>query len=359
MKSKHIQHLLPYQLFEATNIGFLTTRQKNFLNDCTNGSWTLNPSTNLVDIAGNFYCVNQKLDSFLGVFFGRVSGSFDCSINNIVSLKGAPRQVKGSFICKDNELVSLKGAPLKVGKDFDCMSNKLVSLEGAPQNVGRKFACNNNKLVSLEGAPQTVEGDFNCGNNQLTTLTGAPPTVGGNFICYNNKLVSLKGAPQKVGEGFDCQKNKLVSLEGAPQEVEEGFNCSYNQLVSLKGAPQKVWGNFDCYFNHQLVSLEGAPQKVGGKFWGIHFRLEGEKWNLRGWTQLLRNKSTSPRAKKLILTLIGPDFWNSQISAYPEDTLRKLVSLWDLLPDHIKRGIQIPPNLVSYFEYLKKNRSSK
>jgi len=181
--------------------GTLTQEQKDWLNENTDGTWRVNPSTGLVDVDGNFNCLGSELENLMGVRFGRVSGSFNCS------------------------------------------GNQLTSLEGAPQEVGEIFSCYRNKLTSLGGAPHRVGGEFNCHHNNLTSLKGAPSEVGGNFDCSRNKLTSLNGAPQEVGLGFYCEDNQLTSLEGAPQEVEGNFSCEHNQLSSLEGIPF-VSGNF-------------------------------------------------------------------------------------------------------------------
>jgi hypothetical protein len=97
----------------------------------------------------------------LPVKFGKVSGNFNCSHNQLTSLVGAPQSV-GGFYCSDNQLTSLVGAPQSVGGNFSCHNNQLTSLEGAPQSVGGYFNCNNNQLTSLDGAPQSVGGWFYC-----------------------------------------------------------------------------------------------------------------------------------------------------------------------------------------------------
>ena len=217
------------------------------------------------EVGKHFYCSNNQLTSLEGAP-QKVGGGFSCYYNQLTSLKGAPQEVGEWFDCQSNKLTSLEGAPQKVGGGFTCSYNQLTSLKGAPTEVGDWFNCKRNQLTSLKGAPQTVGGDFYCYENQLSSLEGAPREVGGGFICSNNRLTSLEGAPQEVGEWFDCSDNKLTSLKGAPQTVGENFNCSKNQLTSLKGAPQTVGGSFYCYKNH-LISLKGAPQKVGGDFY--------------------------------------------------------------------------------------------
>jgi hypothetical protein len=168
-----------FKVFES-DIHGLTPEQKRWLDNCTYGTWTVN-AEGLVDVEGDFKFSYQILSDLKGVRFGKVSGNFYCSGNNLTSLEGAPREVKGSFWCQRNKLPSLVGAPEKVDGDFDCSENKLTSLEGAPGVVSGDFWCNDNSLTSLEGAPLDVKGDFDCENNPLQTLAGAPRKIGGHF----------------------------------------------------------------------------------------------------------------------------------------------------------------------------------
>jgi hypothetical protein len=119
------------ELFESQTE--LTPEQTEWLDKCTMGKWTLNPQTGLVDVDGSFACYYQDLTDFKGVRFGIVTGNFDCSVNKLTSLEGAPKKVGGSFNCGNNKLTSLKDAPQEVGGNFDCFHNKLISLKDAPQ----------------------------------------------------------------------------------------------------------------------------------------------------------------------------------------------------------------------------------
>ena len=135
------------KLFEAFSTPKpLTKRQINWLDKCTGGGWSLNPSTGLVDVDGDFYCISQRLKDFKGVRFGHVKGIFNCNSNQLTSLDGAPKTVNGDFYCYLNQLTSLKGAPKTVGWSFYCDSNQLTSLEGAPQTVDRGFFCGRNPV---------------------------------------------------------------------------------------------------------------------------------------------------------------------------------------------------------------------
>jgi hypothetical protein len=235
--------------------------------------------------------------------------------------------VKSSFDCSNRELKSLCGIRFGTVKgDFYCFNNQLTTLEGAPRKVEGYFYCSVNQLTTLEGAPQTVGGDFFCSSNQLTTLTGAPQTVGGNFWCYNNKLTTLEGAPETVGGNFWCYNNRLTNLVGAPQTVEGDFDCEINQLSTLEGAPETVQKTFLC----------------------DAFELEPGKWNPTGWLEVLR--TGSPEAQNLISSIIGADYWNSEISSNPVGTLLRLAAVWDGLPENVKGKIRIPSNLQDDFD---------
>ena len=206
----------------------LTQEQVQWLDECAEGTWALNPQTGLVDVKGGFNCSQQSLTDFKGVRFGVVDGY---------------------FYCENNALTSLVGAPLKVGDDFYCDHNALTSLVGAPQSVGENFRCNHNALTSLEGAPQRIRGTFACHINALTSLVGAPLKVGKDFYCSYNALTSLVGAPLDYVKYFNCEHNALTSLMGAPQRVGEGFYCSYNALTSLVGAPKRARCGLSCVNN--------------------------------------------------------------------------------------------------------------
>ena len=246
-----MKHLRGFkELFESSQE--LTQEQRDWLDECTEKPWRVNPQTGLVDVDGDFSCTGQGLPDFKGVRFGNIIGDFDCDNNLLTSLRGAPHVVGGSFDCSENELTSLEEAPQSVGGAFFCSENELTSLKGTPQKVSGDFFCSYNELTSLEGAPLEIEENFDCGNNQLTSLEGAPQSVGGSFDCSSNFLVSLEGAPQKVGGDFNCSYNELTSLEGAPQRVGYNFLCHDNPISErvMKGVIERMRG--------KKISLEQA-----------------------------------------------------------------------------------------------------
>ena len=66
-----------------------------------------------IDVDGDVRLPNKKLIK-LPIKFNKVSGSFDCSWNNLISLENSPIEVGGDFICDFNRLKSLVGSPIKI-----------------------------------------------------------------------------------------------------------------------------------------------------------------------------------------------------------------------------------------------------
>jgi hypothetical protein len=226
-----MRNIKTYQIFESETQN-LTPEQIKWLDQCTEGTWTLNPRTGLVDVKGDFDCSYNSLTSLQGVRFGVVTGGFHCGKNSLTSLKGAPQEVGEYFYCDNNSLTSLEGAPQEVGGNFWCFRNSLTSLEGAPQRVEGRFDCSDNSLTSLEGAPQRVEGRFDCSDNSLTSLEGAPQEVGRGFKCEGNPV------PEKVL--MKCYKI-MKSGKTYPQAVQEVWEELDHDTKLLMYRPSFGW----------------------------------------------------------------------------------------------------------------------
>jgi hypothetical protein len=127
-----MKYLRDYKLFESSN--GLTDEQRKFLDKYTRGRWSVN-SEGLVDVKESFWCRDQGLEDFLGIRFGKVRETFNCSSNQLRTLEGAPSEVGGDFSCRGNQLRTLQGSPRKVGGSFYCYRNPLISLEGAPEVI--------------------------------------------------------------------------------------------------------------------------------------------------------------------------------------------------------------------------------
>jgi hypothetical protein len=220
-----MKYLQTFSLFESRTPVTLTSEQESFLKRYTQGTWSVNPATGLVDVQGTFDCYYRNLKSLYGIKFGTATGDFSCAVNQLTSLEGAPQTVEGNFSCRDNQLTTLVGAPQTVEGSFNCYSNK---------------------LTTLEGAPQTVEGSFSCSQNQLTTLEGAPQTVGVDFHCYSNKLTTLEGAPRTVEGGFNCDAFQLEPGKWNPRgwlEVLRTGSPEAQKLIQTLPYLQPDWWN--------------------------------------------------------------------------------------------------------------------
>jgi hypothetical protein len=132
-----MRHLQSFSIFESSD--GLTPEQKEFLDECVRGSWTLNLEGK-IDIRGDFLGFREDLINFKGIEFGEVVGDFNC---------------------KENRLTSLQGCPIKVGGNFRCYSNRITSLESGPEEVSGYYDCSpNDFMTSLVGAPKILENYF-------------------------------------------------------------------------------------------------------------------------------------------------------------------------------------------------------
>ena len=124
-----------------------------FLEEYKIKNYTINDDLT-VDVEGDVDIENGGRRGLkeIPIQFGKVTGVFDCSYNNLISLKGCPRWVGGSFYCSFNRFTTLEGSPEYVGGSFSCLGYELRTLKGCPREVGGDFSCNyNSDLKSLKG----------------------------------------------------------------------------------------------------------------------------------------------------------------------------------------------------------------
>lgn len=81
--------------------------------------------------------------------FNTINGFFDCSNNNLDSLKNSPVETTGYFNCNENNLTNLDGCPIKVGSYFVCNLNKITSLDICPEKVNGDFDCRFNRIDDI------------------------------------------------------------------------------------------------------------------------------------------------------------------------------------------------------------------
>jgi len=95
--------------------------------------------------------------------------------NNVKENQRMNKEVWEKYIVKYTHITKI---PFKFGK------------------VSGDFYCSDNQLTTLKGVPQNVGGDFYCSYNQLTTVEGAPQNVGGNFYYSGNPKLNEKEVEQ-------------------------------------------------------------------------------------------------------------------------------------------------------------------
>lgn len=276
------------------------------------GNFTVNDD-NTIDVDGD---VDLSYSSIVEMpfKFGKVTGDFNCSNNNLESLEGSPYEVGGKFTCSYNhKLKNLKGSPVEVYGDFKCSQcRNLESLNGMPLEIGGDFICylnpklkemdsisNINGEIAFDSFIDTAKFDGDCSNKEyvqefrktfesiadkyrkyksypyyelgilgITNYTinkDGTIDVDGDVILdgllKNDKIPFRFG---KVTGNFYCKYNDLTSLDGCPYYVGEEFSCGFNKIVDLKGSPIEVGGGFFCHNNPLLSSMEGIALEIGG-----------------------------------------------------------------------------------------------
>lgn len=148
----------------------LNQKQINFLNGYTRGTWSVNQSTGLVDIHGDFIYVydgsrrSVEYHPLRGLRFGEVTGDFifEAQPSEVKDLDGFPQKVGVDFSCSRCSAKSLKGGPIEVGGNYNCSFNELVNFEYAPERINGDFVARfNHHLESFLGLPKYIKGDLN------------------------------------------------------------------------------------------------------------------------------------------------------------------------------------------------------
>ncbi|MGI0076579.1 MAG: hypothetical protein ACREAU_04130 [Nitrosopumilaceae archaeon] len=102
----------------------------------TNGGsyeYTITPE-GIVNFPVMVMAAKRKLKGEFPFQFGEV-GSFDASLNELTSLKGAPHTVRGFFNVHNNKLSSLEYAPKVVGDSFACHGNSHMLFHNAHKYI--------------------------------------------------------------------------------------------------------------------------------------------------------------------------------------------------------------------------------
>ena len=163
---------------------------------------------NYFTVKGDIDISNMKLEELPDLSTVTVLGFFDCSKNNLKSLKGCPSRVK-DFFCGFNDLTSLEYGPVSA-RVYSCFCNNLETLKGAPEKV-EKFVCSFNDLETLKYGPKEAV-IYDCSNNKLINLSGKPKYSGTEFFCKgnnffeNNIKYKIRKLREFLGLGLNYQR---------------------------------------------------------------------------------------------------------------------------------------------------------
>lgn len=119
----------------------------------------------IVDVNQDVFIENKIKE--LPIRFGIVKGNFDCSYNDLTTLKGCPNIVEGFFDCSNNALTSLKYGPQIVGDDYLCNDNLITDLRYSPNTIFNSLYCNDNKITTLLHSPVLIKNMLTCRNNLI------------------------------------------------------------------------------------------------------------------------------------------------------------------------------------------------
>jgi len=134
-------------------------------------NYTIN-SDGIIDVDDNVNLNNINLTE-LPLKFGKVSGYFDCSDNNLTTLKGCPQSVTGYFICHNNNLTTLEFCPQSVGCYFSFYKNHIKDLYGFPEFFdGHIFYERNPVEEILDLFNITVKDSFGISNIKSGKIIG-------------------------------------------------------------------------------------------------------------------------------------------------------------------------------------------
>lgn len=159
--------------------------------------------------------------------------------------------VRGDFNCSVNKIGSLSGAPLTVTGQFDCSENRLEALHGCPVGAS-SYDLSSNKLRTLRGIPREVYGSIKLSRNLFRDLNGFPDMVAGKVELRHNRgrvdlTVTEPVTMPLQSEEFstDFQENTLANGASFGMSMTDTVGCVEWLVASwkktLKADPGRVW----------------------------------------------------------------------------------------------------------------------
>lgn len=132
-------------------------------------------------------------------------------------------EVQGYFDCSGNNLTTLKNAPKAVMRHFYCRNNLLKTLEGCPEIIGGAMYAETNNITSLEFLPLQIKSSIHLQDNPIRELTGIkelPNKTVSNFNIY----LSNKSFNKDEILFYISQADKLALKDELISSLNEGKN---------------------------------------------------------------------------------------------------------------------------------------
>lgn len=185
------------------------------------------------------YSINDDLSAILRRHTGQsptisIYGSLNIegNIDGSSSLKELPykfEMISGSFNCSLNKLESLKNFPDTIGGSLNCSYNELKSLDSCSEIFG-SFNCSNNKLETLRGCPKHIKGNFQFSDNyNLYNFKYFPEKIDGCILYYGTPIGQILGIMDKYKQAQIEDMLKISSYIN-DYEVIQGKNLYLDRL---------------------------------------------------------------------------------------------------------------------------------
>lgn len=210
-------------------------------------------SEGLIDVDGDVKFGDKSNVKKMPLQFGKVTGDFDISYLDLVTLKGSPTHVDGYFDCGVNSLKSLKHGPKYVGGYYSCTNNRLKNLKHFDCSGFTILFLGMNHLKSLKGLPDEFNADLNCEQNRLDNLVGLPLKITGQFVFDDTVKSMYTGSTNHT-----CSDVQMIRVPRANLSRLPEIFCCYAQHMTLIFKYQYlfgVWPDEDTFDEKEFVLL--------------------------------------------------------------------------------------------------------
>lgn len=186
-----------------------------------------------------------------------IDGDVNLTHKNLITLPVNFNEIRGVFNCSYNNLVSLKGAPKKVTHTFMAMKNKISFLKDLPQCPEICLSYNNIKI--LDNIPEETI-DLDLSYNDIQNIS--PELLQKN----NYKLESLILSYNKINSGLDnlmnfsrmdriyINENKITSIDAFKHFPKLRILCVRSNKIE-----KIIWNEL---FSENIKYINVADNKI-------------------------------------------------------------------------------------------------